>query len=194
MITVLKRKFILKSFKLVFFVIITLFSCSEISVKEIKNGQHWEKADLSSVQQFLELRMENRIKKIISHNTEILAKDNNYIYYGYVKGYKYENLYVKQLFKVERSELELLFPGYDKLTGIEIRRVIDLHPEFKLNFKNIMIQDKKYSYKLSTSGLEVNLKWIYQIDNEVESQRFFQILIDPRTGIILNVTNIGIYE
>ncbi|HMZ67183.1 MAG TPA: hypothetical protein PK079_20855 [Leptospiraceae bacterium] len=159
-----------------------LLNCSEISIREIKEGKHLDKAKSSTVDHFLQLRMKNSIKKIIAHNTEIILERPDFIYYGFVKGGNWDNLYVEELFKVSHPELQKFFPGFRNLTGVEIKREIYSSDSFKLKHEHTMLQNMDYIFSLTEKGLEVQVDWKYSVDGKPEEQKRFFILIDSKTG------------
>lgn len=180
---------ILKSNKTIILLFYLFFSlgCNEIFIKDIKKGQHLNLAVEKDMAHFLNMRMKNSIKKVLAFNTEIILESNPYLYYGYVKGYEREQLYVEELFKVRIDEVQRLFLGYKKLTGIEIKKEINTHPIFTLKHQSTLIQNREYSFSLSEVGIEVNVIWMYRVDREPERKKYFYFLLDSKNGKVKKV-------
>lgn len=156
-------------------------------IKEIKKGQHLNLAVEKDLSHFLNMRMKNSIKKVLAFNTEIFLESDPYLYYGYVKGYEREELYVEELFKIRIEEAQRLFPGYRKLTGIEIKREINTNPIFLVKHQNTLIQNREYLFSLSEKGLEVEVIWTFSIDKEPEKKKYFYFLLDSKNGQVKKV-------
>ncbi len=91
---------------------------------DIRNGEYLEKAKETTVEDFFEKRMQNKIKKVQGANWEILFESNAYTYYGYpVIALFREGTFLEEFYKVDRATLESKFPSYKKFDGIEMKKI-----------------------------------------------------------------------
>jgi hypothetical protein len=98
-----------------------LFQCSMNSA-DIRRGEYLDKAKETTVEDFFEKRMENRIKKVQGANWEILFESNEFIFFGFpVIAIFREGTFLEEFFKVNRLTLETEFPNYKKFDGIEMK-------------------------------------------------------------------------
>ena len=98
-----------------------LFQCSMNSA-DIRRGEYLDKAKETTVEDFFEKRMKNRIKKVQGANWEILFESNEFIYFGFpVIAIFREGTFLEEFFKVNRENLETEFPSYKKFDGIEMK-------------------------------------------------------------------------
>ena len=177
--------------KNVLLILLLMFNfCNEYLIKEISKGEHLDKAKESSLDHFLELRMKNSIKKIIAHNTEIIHETNDKVYYGFVKGSSFDNLYVKEFFFVDKDSLTKYFPSYKKLTGIEIKKEIFASKSFETKFTSTLIQNQEFEFKLTEKGIEAKVIWTFSADGGSEIKKHFFFLIDPLSGKIKEYVNL----
>lgn len=149
-------------------------------VAEVRQGRHLETAEESSVQEFFQRRMNNRLKKVLGYNWEIYFRTNEWLYYGYTKGHKKPKQHVEQVYKVKRTPLEKDFPGFAAITGQQIGKVVGqmLHKKFPLGEYNTLIQDIKWEAKLDIKTITVNIWWNYSIDGSPETFRTFDLTLD----------------
>jgi hypothetical protein len=98
-----------------------LFQCSMNSA-DIRRGEYLDKAKETTVEDFFEKRMENRIKKVQGANWEILFESNEFIFFGFpfIAIFR-EGTFLEEFFKVNRLTLETEFPNYKKFDGIEMK-------------------------------------------------------------------------
>lgn len=124
-----------------------LFSCS-IPVSLIKKGRKLNYAEKASVDLFLNKRMENKIKKTIGCNWEILLTKNNYVYWGW-PNLSNKKIKKRNFFKTSLQELESNLPDYQKLDGIYIFNLIKKGIEKKLipKIEGYTLGDVKKKYK-----------------------------------------------
>jgi hypothetical protein len=89
---------------------------------DIRRGEYLDKAQETSVEDFFEKRMKNRIKKVQGANWEILFESNDFIYFGYpLIAIFREGTFLEEFFRVDRSKLESEFPPYKKFDGIDMK-------------------------------------------------------------------------
>gem|GEM_PF-2419631 len=102
-------------------IVFFLFQCSMKSA-DIRRGEYLDKAQETTVEDFFEKRMQNRIKKVQGANWEILFESEDTIYFGYplIQFFR-EGTFLEEFFKVNRLKLESDFPSYKKFDGIEMK-------------------------------------------------------------------------
>jgi hypothetical protein len=171
--------------KVLLLLVSVLNFCTEYPIKEISKGEHLDKAIESTLDHFLNLRMKNSIKKIIAHNTEIIHEANQKVYYGFVKGSNFDNLYVKEFYFVDQIQLIKLFPAYQKLTGIEIKKEIYKSKALDTKFTSTLIQNHEFEFKLTEKGIESKVIWTYKVDGGSELKKRFLFLLDSNTGKVI---------
>ena len=94
-----------------------------LDVETIEQGQELTKAQEISLAKFVNLRMQNRPRKALVGNWEILYEDATTIYIGYPR---FRDLLsgvreVEHLYRIDRKQLEQSFPGFRKITGNAVR-------------------------------------------------------------------------
>lgn len=108
----------------ILFAILGLFSLSFVKVKrserlsliQIRQGQHLDKATELSVQEFFARRMRNKEhNKIAAQTCNLILETDSFIYCSYT----YDTI-AYGLFKVQRKELEVKFPGYRTIEGYHV--------------------------------------------------------------------------
>lgn len=102
---------------------LTCVGAGRISVSEIESGRDLERARPSTVIEFFERRMSNRPRKANVGSWQILHATEDTVYYGYPV---FANLLsgsraVDALYRVDRSLLASEFPGYARITGLEVK-------------------------------------------------------------------------
>jgi hypothetical protein len=149
-------------------------------VSDVRVGRHLETAEESSVQEFFQRRMENRLKKVLGYNWEIYFRTDEWLYYGYSKGHKKPKQYVEQVYKVKRTLLEKDFPGFSAITGQQVRRAVGqtIEKKFPLGEYSTLVQDINWKATLVDNAIQINVVWNYSTDGSANTRRTFDMHLD----------------
>ncbi len=159
----------------------------KIRVTSVKQGQHLDQAVAQSVDDFFAKRMKNRIKKILGYNWEILWRTEEWIYFGYPKGGSREKQYVETLYKVNQAQLKNDFPGFETITGQQVRiaaskAVRDSHP---LDHCVTLLQNLQWQAQLQANHIALDIRWVYSADGAPEVSQCFDLTLDHETLSLL---------
>lgn len=149
-------------------------------VSDVRVGRHLETAEESSIQEFFQRRMENRLKKVLGYNWEIYFRTDEWLYYGYSKGHKKPKQYVEQVYKVKRTLLEKDFPSFSAISGQQVRRAVGqiLQKKFPLGKYSTLVQDINWQATLVDNAIQINVVWNYSTDNNDNTRRSFDMHLD----------------
>jgi len=159
----------------------------KIKVLEIKQGQHLEKAEEQSVEEFFAKRMENRIKKVLGYNWEILWHTDEWVYFGYPKAHQRPKQYVETLYKVSHPGLRQAFPGFEHVQGQEVRKAVwkTITSRYSLGQYTTLIQDLKWQAILQDGHIVLDIHWVYSTDGAPETHQCFDLTLDNQTLTLL---------
>lgn len=164
------------------FIFFLFFQCSMKSA-DVRRGEYLDKAKETTVEDFFEKRMKNRIKKVQGANWEILFESDDFVYFGYplIQIFR-EGTFLEEFFKVDRFKLEGDFPSYKKFDGIDMKgRCFEmLREKSKTN-----IGDLSHSFECSATLEEKSIlvfgKILFRKENgPVETEKYL-IRFDKRT-------------
>jgi len=96
-----------------------LFSCGEkkIFIDQIAEKKQWlNKSSLRSAEEFLEKRMQNKIKKVLGRQWQIVFQDEQHVYWGYTL-VSSNRLFVRELFHTDKKTIQKLMPSFEKIDG-----------------------------------------------------------------------------
>lgn len=163
-------------------ILFLLFQCSMNSA-DIRRGEYLDKAQETTVEDFFQKRMKNRIKKVQGANWEILFESEDYIYFGYplIKIFR-EGTFLEEFFKVDRLKLESDFPTYKKFDGIEMkRRCFELLGDQRKSVEGGLPYSFDCNASLEEKSILVNGIIIFRQEKEQVKTEKYLIRFDKRT-------------
>ena len=149
-----------------FILTIVCMQCS-MNSGDIRKGEYLERAKETSVDDFFEKRMQNRIKKVLGANWEILFESTEFVYFGYpLISFFREGTFLDEFFKVKKVQIELDFPSYKNFDGIEMKKLCyESMNEFK--------QVNRYPSTDCKAKLEINRILVYaNLSHKVEQNQY----------------------
>ena len=164
------------------FILFLLFQCSMKSA-DVRRGEYLDKAKETTVEDFFEKRMKNRIKKVQGANWEILFESENFIYFGYpvIQIFR-EGTFLEEFFKVDRFKLEADFPSYKKFDGIDMKsRCFELLREQNKTQIGGLSHSFECSANLEDKSILVSGKILLRQENDQVKTEKYLIRFDKRT-------------
>ncbi len=144
-------------------------SRKSISFEKVKEGQQLSRGLEISVDQFLQIWMENRHLQKVDLNCYELYRDNTYTYFG---EYTLMALSLrKNLYKIQNDSLNQQFPNYPNMDGQMIRQEFweEVIPQSDKDIRknahcNSSSSNPKFSYELENDKIKVILEWKFRCD------------------------------
>ena len=150
---------------------------------DVRRGEYLDKAKETTVEDFFEKRMKNRIKKVQGANWEILFESENFIYFGYpvIQIFR-EGTFLEEFFKVDRFKLETDFPSYKKFDGIDMKsRCFELLREKIKTQIGGLSHSFECSANLEDKSILVSGKILLRQENDQVKTEKYLIRFDKRT-------------
>lgn len=114
---------------LIVFLLLTVLACQsdKLIVTKIKQGAQLAHAQETSVNDFFQKRLNNKIRKAKIGAWHILYENDVWIYFGYPKfgGLLDDAQYIDTLYRVKKEELSLKLPSYQRFEGYLLRQTIE---------------------------------------------------------------------
>ncbi len=156
-----------------------MFFCS-YNAESIRQGNHLNKAIERTADDFLQNRMKNRIKKVIGANWVILFEDPQTIYYGYpLTSFFRDGTFVKEFYKTNKSEVQNKFPLYQKIDGIEFRRILLTIIKEKINLSPQIYNTFNYQFEFLDQTI-VHLVYNIHLPNQTIQKTNYKLVFDPK--------------
>lgn len=173
--------------------ILLFFVQCSIKSADIRKGEYLERAKETTVEDFFQKRMKNKIKKVMGANWEILFESSEFIYFGYpLISFFREETFVEELFKVNRNQLESEFPTYKRYDGIEMKIICNAtmvgykKSSPKQNFVSI-----ECSSNLERDYILMNATLNYKIGDNQNQKEKYLIQFDKKNLTKLSIVNLG---
>jgi hypothetical protein len=163
-------------------IVLLLFQCSMNSA-DIRRGDYLDKAQETTVEDFFEKRMKNRIKKVQGANWEIFFESEEFVYFGYpLIAIFREGTFLEEFFKVNRIKLETEFPTYKEFDGIFMKKICyELLGEKQKSIAGGLPYSYDCSASLEEKSILVSGKILFrQQDGKVKTEKYL-IRFDRRT-------------
>lgn len=159
-------------------ILFLVIQCS-MSSADIRKGEYLNRAKETSVEDFFEKRMQNRIKKVLGANWEILFESSEFVYFGYpLISFFREGTFLDEFFKVSKPQIELDFPPYKSFDGIFMKKVCyDSVSEFKKANQNVSIDCRA---KLERNQILIHANLRFKTDENQYKIEKYRIEFDKK--------------
>ncbi|HMV42602.1 MAG TPA: hypothetical protein PK079_24345 [Leptospiraceae bacterium] len=165
---------------LIWSILLFTLQCS-INSADIRKGNHLEKAQETSVEEFFERRMKNRTKKVIGANWEIFFESEDFVYYGYpLVSFFREGTFVDEFFKVNRTKLQNDFPAFHEFDGIKLRNLCyDSLAEYSRSTNDSLFQSFNCKAFLEQESIEIFADLTFKKENQYKIEKY-KIIFDKK--------------
>lgn len=168
-----KLNMIIKKYIIVCLSMVLLSSCGStrntVNFSKVRQGEQLEKASEISVEEFLEIWMNNHYPIKIDINCHELYKGEDFTYFG-INEMKILNL-VPHLFKVNNDSLKIMLGNYTNIDGQLIRQEFweRIVPKTDLDARKNSecssgTSSPNYTYELIDHKIRIRLHWIIKCD------------------------------
>ena len=186
----------MRNFLAIFAVIMLLTSChhtSYIALQDAEKGMFLDRASRVSVNTFFDRRMESELESQLSKDWHIVNEDENFVYFGQLMK-KNSFTMINPFYKVNRVDLDTIFPGYRSIEGKHIKAKV-----FQSFVKPVLeerllshcpqsynVQYAKRSYKLTEAGIASNVVFTGKCYEKKIFKADLHVLLDSENLEVIN--------
>ena len=177
-------------------ILLTLTSCqhtSYIALKDAEKGMFIDRARKVSVKTFFDRRMESELESQLSKDWYIVNEDVNFVYFGQLMK-KNGFTMINPFYKVNRQDLDTIFPGYRSIEGKHIKakvfqsfvkpvieeRLLTICPQ------SYVVQYAKRDYKLTDEGIKANVIFTGKCYEEKIFKADLHVLLNSENLEVIN--------